>query len=244
MLTTMRSDTLIIIPAYNEEKAAPVLISSIRTLYPDMDIVLVSDGSSDKTAEEAEKAGAVVLSHPFNMGYGVALQTGYKFAVRKNYRYLVQLDGDGQHAPESIGNLLAAVKDGSYDIALGSRFLGKGNYTPSIYRRIGINLFRLILRLLSGKNIKDITTGFQAMNRKVLNLFAQDVFPADYPDADVIILLSKLNFRITEVPVIMYPNQEGRSMHRNPLKVLYYVFKMFLAMFLTKLRRYSLPGNE
>lgn len=237
----MDKDTLVIIPAFNEALSISRVVASITRLYPDVDVAVINDGSHDGTARLAKEAGASVLSHPFNMGYGVSLQTGYKFAVRNDYRYLVQIDGDGQHDPEGIGELLGVVKSGSADVALGSRFLGGNNYRPSLFRLMGIRLFRFMLRLLSGKNIMDVTTGFQAMNRRVLNLFISDAFPCDYPDADVILLLLMLGFTVRETPVTMYPSPSGKSMHRNPLKALYYIFKMFLSMLLTRLRKYPVP---
>lgn len=237
------SDTLVIIPAYNEERAIASVISNVKKRYPDIDIAVVNDGSSDQTAELAEKAGAIVLSHPFNIGYGVSVQTGYKYALSNYYKFVVQLDGDGQHDPEGVDALLKNLKDGSCDIVLGSRFGPSYKYRTSMYRFIGVNFFRALLRLLSGQNINDPTTGFQAMNKKVLILFSQDVFPYDYPDADVIILLSKLHFRIKEVPVLMYPNPEGKSMHKGFFNASYYIFKMVLSMFVTKMRYYKIPDG-
>ncbi len=234
----MKSDTLVIIPAFNEEKNIREVVQAIKILYPSLDVVVINDGSTDETALRANEAGALVLSHPFNMGYGVSLQTGYKYAVQNDYKYLIQIDGDGQHDPRGIENMLNVIRDDSADVVLGSRFIGNNSYKTSIFRMTGIFLFRFILKLLSGKHIKDITTGFQAMNRKVLNLFITDVFPCDYPDADVILLLSRLGYRIKEVPVVMYSKTEGKSMHSNPIKVFYYIFKMILSMFLTKLRKY------
>lgn len=239
----MTSDTLLIIPAYNEEKFIARVVASVKELYPTIDIAVVNDGSRDHTGRLAREAGVTVLSHPFNMGYGVSLQTGYKYAVRNHYRYVAQMDGDGQHDPEGIGRLLDIVKGGASDIALGSRFHEQSTYRPSSVRLMGIRLFRFMLRVLSGRDIKDVTTGFQAMNRRVLDVFVSDAFPCDYPDADVILLLSKLGFTVQEVPVTMYPNLSGKSMHRNPLKVLYYIFKMFLSMLLTQIRKYSVPND-
>ena len=237
---TVHTDTLVIIPAFNEEKTIFHVVGSLKRLHPDIDVLVINDGSRDETAGLAEKAGATVLSHPVNMGYGVSLQTGYKYAVRNNYHYLIQMDADGQHDPNGISILLENIKNGMADIVLGSRFLGAHTYKTSVFRSIGIRLFRFFLRVLSGKKIQDVTTGFQAMNRRVLDLFITDIFPCDYPDADVILLLSKLKFAIKEVPVTMHPNQSGKSIHSNPFKVLYYIFKMSLSMFLTKLRRYSI----
>lgn len=239
----MSSDTLVVIPAYNEEKAIAGVVSSIKALYPEFDIMVVNDGSRDDTARCAQAAGAIVLSHPFNMGYGVSLQTGYKFAVRNDYHFVAQMDGDGQHDPKGIGKLLETVRSGVSDIALGSRFHEQSAYRPSAVRLMGIRLFRFMLRVLSGRDIKDVTTGFQAMNRRVLDVFVSDAFPCDYPDADVILLLTRLGFNIREVPVTMYPSLSGKSMHKSPLKALYYIFKMFLSMILTQLRKYSVPNG-
>lgn len=227
---------LIIIPAYNEEKSIFRVVSSVKEEYPDLTVVVIDDGSKDDTAQIAGRAGATVLRHPFNMGYGVTIQTGYKYALRNNYKYLVQIDGDGQHEIKDIGTLLENLADGSCDIVLGSRFLSPNGYKSLLCRHIGIFFFRNLLSLFSVK-ITDPTTGFQAMNRKVLKVFAQDSFPCDYPDADVIILLSKLNIRIKEVPVRMYNNYNSKSMHDNPFKALYYVFKMIFSMGLTLLRK-------
>lgn len=232
------SETIVIIPAYNEEKSIFKVVTSVKEECPDIDIVVINDGSDDDTAKLASQAGAIVLAHPFNMGYGVAIQTGYKYAVRYDYKYLVQIDGDGQHDARDIGELLRNLEDGSCDIVLGSRFLGRIYYRSSLYRHVGTIFFRYLLYFSSGEKITDPTTGFQAMKREVVRLFAQDFFPRDYPDADVIIFLSKLGIRIKEVPVRMHLNPEGKSMHRNPFKVLYYVFKMILSMSLTLLRKY------
>ncbi len=233
----MHKETLIIIPAFNEENSISKVVSSIKELYPDISVVVINDGSNDDTAKLAKQAGAIVLSHPFNMGYGVSIQTGYKYAVRNGYRSLVQLDGDGQHDIKKIGVLLEKLKENSADIVLGSRFLVSNNYKLSIYRFIGVRFFQFLLRLLTGLKISDPTTGFQAMNQKVLNILTRDIFPYDYPDADIILLLSRLNVKIKEVPVEMYPNPDGKSMHSNPVNVLYYIFKMLLSIFVTKLRR-------
>lgn len=237
----MKNAILVIIPAFNEERAIAQVVRSIHDQRADVDVVVVNDGSSDGTAKAAGGAGAVVLTHPFNMGYGVSLQTGYKYAVRNGYRFVVQMDGDGQHDVGSMDDLLRIVTGGQADVALGSRFLGKGDYRPSSLRMMGIRLFRTLLRILSGKRIKDVTTGFQAMNGDVLRLFVTDVFPCDYPDADVILLLGMLGFALREVPVVMHPSVSGKSMHRSPFRVLYYIFKMFLSMLLTRIRTYAAP---
>tara|TARA_B100000315_G_C14572519_1_gene586326 strand:- start:1686 stop:2390 length:705 start_codon:yes stop_codon:yes gene_type:complete len=233
----MCSDTLIIIPAYNEGKSILKVITSIRNYYSDIDILVIDDGSTDDTAMISNKAGAVVLSHPFNIGYGASLQTGYKYAVYNQYNFLIQIDGDGQHDIKGIGDLIRNLKECSYDVILGSRFLGKDYYKLSIFRLFGIRLFRLFIYLLTKQKISDPTTGFQAIKKKVLKLYIQDLFPSDYPDADIIILLSKLNINIKEIPVVMYPNREGKSMHKNPINVLYYLFKVMLSICVTLMRK-------
>lgn len=236
---SVTSGTLAIIPAHNEEKSISSIVSSIKKLFPDLPVVVVNDGSEDATAKAVSGEGVIVLSHPFRMGYGAALQTGYKFAVRHNFQYIVQLDGDGQHNPEDIGLLLETLKDGFCDIVIGSRFLGVSNYKMSLFRLVGIKLFCFFIRLLSGNRISDPTSGFQAMNSNVLKIYIKDIFPCDYPDADTIILLSKFGINIKEVSVCMLPNKEGKSMHNNLINVFYYVFKMFLSMLVIKLTKFS-----
>ena len=231
--------TVVIIPAYNEELAIGVLIAAIQGVVGDFaDIVVIDDGSNDSTADSARRAGAIVLSHPFNMGYGITIQTGYKYAYSKGYEYLVQIDGDGQHDPEYIPSLLEPVMNGAADLALGSRFLDAASYNPPLLRRAGMYFFGSLVSLLIGRPISDPTSGYQALNRSVLAFFTNDSFPCDYPDADVLLMLGLNGFSISEVPVRMYANVAGKSMHSG-LKPLYYVFKMLLSMIVTLLRKRS-----
>lgn len=226
---------LVLIPAFNEAEKIAAVIERVRSAAPVADILVVNDGSSDRTVERAEQAGAKVVSHPFNMGYGVTIQTGYKYARARNYDFVVQIDGDGQHDPAYIPRLLEPINTGEADFVIGSRFLGEIAYTPSIARRTGMMLFRKIVTAVIQQPISDCTSGYQAFNRKVLDLFCRDIFPVDYPDADVLITLHRAELRISEVSVRMYANQEGRSMH-NGFKPLYYVFKMLLSIVVTLMR--------
>lgn len=228
------SNKIVLIPAYNEALRISKVVSSIRASFPNSDIVVVNDGSSDNTAEIAIDSGALVVSHPFNMGYGVAIQTGYKYARDRGYDYLVQIDADGQHDPSCIPALLAPVVAGETDIAIGSRFLGT-SYRPPFARRVGMGLFRCIVSRVTGTSVTDTTSGFQAFNRDVIKFFCTDVFPVDYPDADMLIMLHRVGFRMTEVPVRMFENSEGKSMHSG-LKPLYYMFKMLLSICVTLMR--------
>ena len=231
--------TLILIPAYNEGAGIAKVITGVRQAVLDADILVLNDGSRDDTAAAADAAGATVVSHPFNMGYGVAIQTGYKYALRHGYDFLAQIDADGQHDPAFIPRLLAPVRAGETDFAIGSRFLEVESYRPSFSRRLGILFFRKLVSSLIGRTITDPTSGYQAFNRDVIRFFATDVFPCDYPDADMLVTLNLAGFRIRELPVRMFANAAGKSMHSG-LKPLYYVFKMCLSIFVTLLRKRQL----
>ena len=196
----------------------------------------MDDGSNDDTASEARAAGARVIELPFNLGYGAALQTGFKYALDKGYEFAVQMDADGQHDPLSIEALISPVLKDEVDVVIGSRFLDKGNYKAPFVRRMGMYFFGIITSVVTGRRITDPTSGFQALNKKVMEFYASDAYPADYPDADVIIMLYRQGFRFKEVPVIMH-NAAKRSMHGGILKPLYYIFKMMLSIFVTLLRK-------
>lgn len=239
MITASRHRSIVLIPAYNEASRIAGVVENIRRVVPDMPVLVVNDGSSDDTARISFESGATVISHPFNMGYGVAIQTGYKYAFANNYDYLVQLDADGQHDPACIPALLAPVTQGETDIAIGSRFMGN-SYKPPFARRVGMALFRVIVSKITGKDCTDTTSGFQAFNRNVIAFFTTDVFPIDYPDADMLIMLHRAGFRILEVPVRMYENSEGKSMHSG-FKPLYYMFKMLLSICVTLMRTVDVP---
>jgi glycosyltransferase involved in cell wall biosynthesis len=226
----------IIIPVYNEEQNIASVIENIRE-YSEADIVVIDDGSNDSTAAIAQKAEAFVIRHPFNMGYGVALQTGYKYAVEKNYDLLVQMDGDGQHNAKYIPELFRQVEKSACDVVIGSRFLSQAPYKAGFLKTIGISIFRLLIRMITGDRITDPTSGYQCLSRKVFEFFTEDHFPCDYPDANVIIMLHRAGFKIKEIPVEMMPNPQEHSMHRGILTISYYLFKVFLSIFVTLIRR-------
>lgn len=233
---TSSKETIIIIPAYNEENNITPLIKEIQDKVSGAAILVIDDGSRDRTARVAEKAGAMVMRLPFNMGYGAALQTGFKYALLKRYMYVVQMDADGQHDPDSIRDLLNEVKKENADVVIGSRFLGgSSEYKTSGVRRIGMALFSKIASVIIGQPVTDPTSGYQALNRDAIRFYASPYYPADYPDADVMIMLHRAGLRIREIPVRMHPRKQGQSMHSG-LKPVYYIFKMFLSMFVTLLR--------
>ena len=236
---------LTIIPAFNEGKTITQVIAGIQENAPYCDILVINDGSLDTTAERARAAGAKVIHLPFNMGYGIALQTGYKYALEKEYHYMVQMDGDGQHDPRYIKELLEAVTSGKADVIIGSRFSKNSNsypYRAGWIKKAGIILFAYITSIIIRQKISDPTSGFQAINRNVAKFYASESYPCDYPDADVIIMLHRAGFRIKEVSVVMHHNRNKKSMHSGT-KPLYYIFKMLLSISLTLLRKRE-PLNQ
>ena len=228
----------IIIPAFNEEENIALAIAGAKNQI-DADIIVIDDGSKDLTAKKAKEAGAFVISHPFNMGYGVALQTGYKYAVKNKYDFLVQIDADGQHDPKAITEFFKRVEAHECDLLIGSRFLGKGDCSVGALKSFSIGLFRLIIRIISGKKITDPTSGYQCLNRKVFTIFTEDSFPSDYPDANIIIMLHRKGLIIKEIPTIMVANPAGRSMHKGIFTKIYYFFKIFLSLFIVLIREKS-----
>ena len=228
---------IIIIPAYNEEKNIAGVINGIKkNSIPDADILVVNDGGEDRTEKIVRELGEQVISLPYNMGYGVALQTGFIYALKKGYEYAVQIDADGQHDPRDIPKLLDEVFNNKADVIIGSRFLDKGNYRASFIRRVGMLFFAKLTSLIIGEKITDPTSGYQAINKHGLQFYAGDYYPVDFPDADVIIMLHRVGLKIKEIPVTMYPSVQGKSMHSG-LKPVYYIFKMFLSIFVTLLRK-------
>jgi glycosyltransferase involved in cell wall biosynthesis len=233
----MKPGIIIIIPVYNEEKNIEAVINGISSQVMGADIVVINDGSNDRTREILQQLKVKTITHPFNLGYGAALQTGFKYALLNDYDFAVQIDGDGQHEPADINNLLQVVFSQEADVALGSRFLSGKSYDMSFSRKTGIKIFSFIASILTGQKITDSTSGFQAINRRAIkNLYATDYFPVDYPDADVIIMLSKTGMAIKEVPVKMYSTPDKNSMHGGG-KSFYYIFKMFLSIILTIMRK-------
>jgi glycosyltransferase involved in cell wall biosynthesis len=233
--TEKEDKILILIPAFNEERNISTVINEVEKEIPDVPILVVNDGSSDLTEKRALACGAKVLTHPFNMGYGVALQTGYKYALQYGFDYVLQMDGDGQHDPRYLKPLLKEVKEGEADVVIGSRFLGEGEYPIPFLRRLGMRFFGFVASRLSGQKITDPTTGYQALNQKAVNFCITDAFPGDYPDADVLIMIIRAGLRIKEIPVGMHPNSERKSMHSG-LKPIYYIYKMLLSIILNLLR--------
>jgi len=207
-------------------------VEEILAAHPDADVLIVDDGSSDDTGQRATEAGASVLRLPFNLGYGAALQTGYKYALARGYDLLVQMDGDGQHPASEIAGLLGSLDEGDTDLVVGSRFLGRADYRIPRLRLIGIRLFSWLTSLLARRKVTDPTSGFQAMNRRVMRFYGQDFYPYDYPDADMLVRVHYGGLSFREVPVVMLGGPPGKSMHSG-LRPAYYVYKLLLSLALT-----------
>jgi glycosyltransferase involved in cell wall biosynthesis len=230
-----RGKVLIVIPAYNEAGRVGAVVADVRHTLPEADVLVIDDGSEDATSAEAASAGAVALSLPANCGYGTALQTGYKYAVRHGYELVGQIDADGQHQAEFLSAMLDVLHEDGADVVVGSRFLAKdGHYETPFARSLGIRLFARLASLATGRLVTDPTSGFQVMRGEIARLFSSDVFPVDYPDADILILLGRTGYRVREVPVQMRPSP-GRSMHSSQ-STPYYVYKMLLSILVTLLR--------
>ena len=233
----MPAKTLILIPACNEEGRLAKVLTAISAQNVGADVLVIDDGSVDGTAAEARRRGAQVVSHPFNLGYGSALHTGYLFAHRNAYDRLVQMDADGQHDPVSLPALLLGLDSGA-DVVVGSRYLLGQPPRTSFLRKLGSKLFAWIVTRWTGVKITDPTSGYQALSKRALDEVTSDAFPEDYPDADVLITMHRAGLRLKEIPVLMHERIGGLSMHRGG-RAAYYAYKMFLTLALIPVRRKS-----
>ena len=233
---------LVLIPACNEERSIISVIGEVRSHVPYADVIVVDDGSDDGTAEKAETAGAHVLRHPYNMGYGTALQTGYKYALENEFDYVVQMDGDGQHDASYLPALIDKIRSGPCDIVIGSRFLnsnGAGYRVPP-EKRLGMVLFSAVASAILNQRVSDPTSGLQALDRKALTYCASDFYPFDFADADVLVMLCLAGLRIGEVPVTMRASNNEKSRYLNMYSFftpVYYLFRMGLSIGMSLLRR-------
>jgi glycosyltransferase involved in cell wall biosynthesis len=233
---------LAIVPALNEEGAIGRVIEEIRAVDPDFDIVVIDDGSTDRTAGVASARGVRVLSLPFNLGIGGAVQTGFLYAWENHFDVAVQIDGDGQHDPRELGKVLAPILDGSADMAVGTRFSGEGSHRVALARRLGIHLFAKAVSLIVRQKVTDTTSGFRAVNRRGICLFAVD-YPHDYPEVEATVLVFRHRLRMVEVPVAMRTRESGRS-SITAVRSLYYMFKVSLALLIGLFRRRVTPLEE
>jgi glycosyltransferase involved in cell wall biosynthesis len=224
-----------IVPAYNEASSLPFVVQDLRRHYPDADVVVVNDGSIDRTVEVAMQLGVLVLDLPFNLGIGGAVQTGLLFAKRNNYDVAVQFDGDGQHRADQVSALLSLLASDEADVVIGSRFVRRTGYQPPPLRRMGIVLFRLVVSGIVGQNITDCTSGFRAYSRPAISFLARE-YPHDYPEPESVVTLCRHGFRVQEVSVLMRERHAGRSSITLPRSV-YYIVKVLLAIGISASRK-------
>jgi glycosyltransferase involved in cell wall biosynthesis len=229
---------IIIIPALNEGMNIEKVVSEAQDILPQALVTVIDDGSSDDTGIIARRTGADVLTLPFNIGIGGAVQTGMKFAKRNGFDFIIRIDGDGQHYPNDIPILLKAVMDGETDVAVGSRFCdGRKSSEISLPRRIGIFLFSTLTSILSGQKVTDPTSGFIVMNKKAIGFLSKNL-EQDYPEVDARVFLLQAGFQVREYPVEMRIRQGGES-SINAWRALYYALKVTFSILIAKTRKYS-----
>lgn len=236
---------LAVVPAYNESATIRDVLRRLREEAPEFDVLVVDDGSTDRTAELAERAGAEVLRLPFNLGIGGAVQAGFVYASENRYDYMVQVDGDGQHDPSELKCLTAAMEeDPSLDMVCGSRFLERTGYRAPVTRRTGIHIFAFLLSRISGQRITDPTSGFRLYNRRAISLFARD-YPHDYPEVEAVLMVHFHQLEMKEIPVRMFQRGGGVSSISSG-KSVYYMVKVLLAIFigLARARPVPRPGDD
>ena len=231
-----KQDVLIIIPVYNESASIGKLIYKLSSKYPEYDILVVNDSSTDKSGEIAESTQKTSVIHlPINLGIGGCVQTGFKYAKKHNYKFALQFDGDGQHKVEEIKKLIKPLRKKEVDVVIGSRFnVHNSSFKTDIARRIGIKIFEFLSYLLIRQHITDHTSGFRSYNKKAINFLA-DNYPTDFPEPEVVILLGRNRFIIKEVFTQMQKRQGGVS--SIPLtKGPYYMIKVILSMLMASMR--------
>jgi glycosyltransferase involved in cell wall biosynthesis len=226
-----------VVPAYNEAEIVGKVVDEIRAFDPAIDVVVVDDASTDETAAAAREHGATVLELPFNVGIGGAVQTGFRYALAEGYETAVRLDGDGQHDASELGKLLAPIERGEADLVIGSRFVeGNGSYRPPFARRLGIRVFARLVSLLTRHRVTDTTSGFVALDRIGIELFAAE-YPHDYPEVEATLVALRSGLRLSQVQVEMRERETGTS-SITFVRSLYYIVKVMLALLVASLRRY------
>jgi len=230
---------LVVIPARNEAASVGPVVSRVVALHPGYDVLVIDDASGDETGEVARRAGAKVLRAPINLGYGGAVQTGFKYALARGYDLVVLMDADGQHEPDCIDKLVDAA--GQYDLVVGSRFRGSASYRIPAVRLMGMKLFSAIASAITGERLTDTSSGFQALGKRVFSMFARGSYPVDFPDADTLIWVSRHGFKVGEVGVVMHQRVAGKSMISGLGSSLRYAVKMPLSILVTIMR---IPSGE
>lgn len=225
--------TLIIIPAYNESENIERVVKNLQENCPECDYLIVNDCSTDNTAQICRDNKFNFINLCFNLGIGGGVQSGYIYAYRNGYDCAIQIDGDGQHDPAFIKRLTDPIEKGEADVVIGSRFIDKEGFQSSGMRRFGIKFLSSLIRIMCGANVKDVTSGFRAVNRKFIEVFSKE-YADDYPEPEAIVASRLRGARILEVPVIM-KEREGGVSSISPLKSIYYMIKVSLAITLYRI---------
>ncbi len=228
-------ETLVIIPAYNEENSIGEIIARTRESAPLADIVVINDGSTDATSIVAQGAGVYVIDLPHNLGIGGAVQTGYIFAQEMGYEIAVQVDADGQHDPAEIPKLISPLLKGKADMVVGSRYAEDRGYEVSPARRLGAFVLASVISLIVRQKVTDPTSGFRAVNRDLIGFCAIE-YPHDYPEPETLVLFHRAGFVVQEIPVSMSQRWAGKS-SITPLGQFYYLSKVLLAILIGLLRK-------
>jgi len=226
--------SLIIIPAYNEESCIEKVIDEVKAIGDSHEIIVINDGSSDKTEALVRGKGVSIVTHPINLGAGATIQTGLLYAKQHAYDLATVVDGDGQHDPAEVKKLIAAMASNTADVVVGSRFIEKTDGKIHWPRRIGIYLFAIIASSISGCKITDTTSGFRTFNKQAIEFLSREM-PQDFPDADMLLSLIFSGYKIIEVPVSIRERQGGKSMYTF-LRSVYYPFKLLIALLAVFLR--------
>ncbi len=232
---------LVIIPCYNEEASIERVVANLQEKAPFADYLIVNDCSTDSTESILKARGMNYINNPVNLGIGGGVQAGYLYAKENGYDIAVQMDGDGQHDPAYLMDVCRPVINDEMDMAIGSRFITKEGFQSSFMRRLGINIISLLIKILSGKKVYDVTSGYRACNRKLIEVFAAD-YADDYPEPEAIISCVLRGYRVGEVPVVMVERQGGVSSIRS-LKSAYYMIKVCLALLVDRIS-VSGKGNK
>jgi glycosyltransferase involved in cell wall biosynthesis len=225
---------LIIVPAYNEEGAIAQVVHEVKSVLPDVPILVIDDSSYDATRRIASEAGAEVVSAPHHLGLGGCVQTGYRLAFELGFDFVIRVDGDGQHDASDIPTIFETLKSTGCEMVIGSRFVGGGKGQTSFARTMGIRFFRLVLRPILGKAVHDPTSGFVGVNRAALEVFGRS-FPLEYPEIEALVVLQRRAFRFQEVPCTVRPRKAGRSTI-TVLKSFYYMVHVLLGVFVNILK--------
>jgi len=228
---------LVIIPAFNESSNIINTINDIKENAPSFDYVVINDQSSDETQKILNKNNIPVINLPVNLGIGGAVQTGYMYALRKDYDIAVQFDGDGQHDAKYLDMMAKTLVDENVDMVIGSRFIENKGFLSTSTRRLGIKYFTGLIKLVTGETIKDPTSGYRAISRRAIEHFV-NLYPRDFPEPEVAVYLVKNKMKIVEVPVVMRERQGGES-SIHPFKAAYYMIKVTFAIILEGGRHYA-----